>query len=480
MRIIIQKWQQLSDAAKSSISFALSTLIIKGISFITTPIFTRILSSSQYGVIATYNSWTSILEVFAILGLTSAGVFNVGLKDHKVERNQYVSAILILCNISTITVFLLIILSGTAIERFINLPMNLIIIMFIQFFFNPAQVFWVTRQRYEFKYKAAFIVTILSAACSQIVSVIAILSSNNADLSGAEIKIWSTNLSLLVFQIPIYIMILIRGKCFIDKKIWKDTLIFSLPLLPHYLAQHVMGNSDRIMISMFYSSSGAAIYSVVSTISMITAIVWSAINASLVPYTFESIDSNKSKSINRIIIPILIFYSIMCIGVTIIAPEVLYILAPEEYFDGVYAVPPIAATAFISALYNIYANIEFYHKKSWWIAFSTIISASVNIALNYMLIPQFGYIGASYTTLISHLVLIGMHYFGYRKCHPERIYNDKMILCILIATVTICIACTILYSNLIARYFSMIVLIVILVLNKDKFINKIKEIRRKD
>ena len=92
----------MPDAAKSSIVFALSSFILKGISFITTPIFTRIMDSSCYGIIATYNSWLSIIEVFAILGLTSAGVFNVGLNEYKEQRSRYISSVLSLCNIMTI------------------------------------------------------------------------------------------------------------------------------------------------------------------------------------------------------------------------------------------------------------------------------------------------------------------------------------------------------------------------------------------
>lgn len=79
--------------------------MIKGVNFITTPIFTRIINQTEYGTIQEYNSWQTILEVFALLGLTSAGVFNVGMKDYKNQRSQYMSSVLAFCNIVTIIVF---------------------------------------------------------------------------------------------------------------------------------------------------------------------------------------------------------------------------------------------------------------------------------------------------------------------------------------------------------------------------------------
>ena len=105
MKTLIQKWRQMPASAKSSIAFVLSSFVLKGISFLTTPIFTRLMDQTQYGIIAEYNSWLSIIDVFALLGLTSAGVFNVGLNDYRDSRDQYISSVLTLCNLTTIGVF---------------------------------------------------------------------------------------------------------------------------------------------------------------------------------------------------------------------------------------------------------------------------------------------------------------------------------------------------------------------------------------
>ena len=268
-----------------------------------------------------------------------------------------------------------------------------------------------------------------------------------------------------------------RGRTFCDKSIWKATLRLSLPLIPHYLAQHVMSSSDRIMISNLYSQTGAAIYSVVANISMITTIVWSAINASLIPTTFEAIENKKEKNLNGIIIPLLLFYAFICLLATMIAPEILRILAPKNYYNGIFAVPPIAITAFLTALYNIYANVEFYHKKTSWIAFATIIATAVNLILNYLFIPKFGYIAAAYTTLVSHIVLITMHYIGYKKSQKAKIYNDKIVFIICVLTMVICLLCNILYLYQYVRYVILAGLLLLLFFKRKYFITTIRGIK---
>jgi len=476
IKSLFNKWHNMSQIAKASIAFVVSSFLLKGINFITTPIFTRLINSDEYGAIAEYNSWQSILEVFALLGLTSAGVFNVGLNDYKNSRKQYMSSMLTICNLSTFIVFFLIfILKSIFGEKFL-LSTNLLILMFFYFIFSPAQIFWVTRERYEYRYKLAVFITIASTILSQGISVVAVIIADTENLS--VVKLWSSNIAAFIFSIPIYFYVYIKGKTFFNKEQWKHVLIFAVPLLPHYLAQHVMGGADRIMLADMTTKTDAAIYSVVLNISVIATIAWNSINASIVPYTFENLNERNYKKINGAVLPIIVCYAVFCCIVALIAPEIIAILAPTEYYEGKYAVPPIVATSFLSALYNIYANIEFYHKKSTGIVLATIIAAILNITLNYMLIPIFGFTGAAYTTLVSNLVLVLIHYIGYRKCNSDKVYNDKLILFITLVCVVFCEFANVLYLNNIFRYLFILLIFVLVFIYRNKIITAIKSIKK--
>lgn len=475
MKRIINKWKQLPDSFKSSFAFVLSSFILRGIAFITTPIFTRIMDMDEYGMVATYNSWISILEIFALLGLTSAGVFNVGLSDNKDKRDEYISSCIGLCNIATIITFAIITILKIIFGNELILPNELLVVMLIHFIFNPAQIFWIIRQRYEYKYKAATIVTILSTIISQVLSVIFIVT---IDKHQAFNKIVFTEVGSLLFSIPIYIMLLKRSGKFFNFKQWKNILILSIPLIPHYLAQHVMSSSDRIMITELVSKSAAAVYNVVANIGMIATIFWSAVNASLVPYTFENI-RNKDNNIGKVVNSLIFFYFAACIFVIIIAPEIVKILAPAKYYNGIYAVPPLTVVVFTQALYNIYANIEFYYKKTKNIAVATVIAAIINLGLNYTLIPKYSFIGASYATLVSYSILILLHYIGYKKCEINNIYDDKIFLILYILLLIFSILCNFIYKFIMIRYSLIIVLLLIFVFNYKKIILIIKQIKKK-
>jgi len=472
------KYREGPPAVKAAVAFTISNFVLRGISFITTPVFTRLMSQSQYGVVSLYNSWQTILEVFALLGLTSAGVFQVGLNDYRDLREQYMSSILLLCNLSTILVFA-VLFGGKMLlgEKFL-LPTSLLLLMFLTFLFSPAQIFWVTRQRYEYRYKLATAITIGSAVFTQFISVLCVMKApeNNA----AEAKLWSSGLAAMVFYIPIYFYIFVSGKTGCRGKIWKQTLIFAVPLLPHYLAQHVMAGADRIMIADLFSQEAAAVYAVVSAVSLIASFVWNAINASLTPFVFERMNQKEYQRIDRVVTELIAVYAVMCCGVALVAPEVLAILAPPDYQYGVYAVPPIAGVAFLSAFYNIYATIEFYHKKPTSIAAATIVSCVVNIVLNALFIPHFGFLAAAYTTLISNMVLIFMHYAGYRRCQKVRVYHDRKFVVIGVFTMIACEICNFLYVNAVVRYSVAAVLAMVCAWKRKWILEKFKTIRKTD
>lgn len=470
MEKITSKWNSLPKSVKSSIAFIFCSFFVKGVSFITTPIFTRLMSTEEYGIISIYNSWLIIIEVFALLGLTSAGVFNVGMNDNKDNRDKYISNCIGLCNLATLITFIILFVIKSVFKSVFLLSDSLLLIMFIHFLFNPAQIFWMTRQRYEYKYKLVTIVTIISILISQVLSIIAIVHNPS---NGGYLKILCSEIGSLFFSIPIYILLIKKGKEYFNLKNWSKVLIFALPLLPHYLAQHVMTGCDRIMISEMVGKTATAIYNVVSGIGTIGVIFWSAINASLVPYTFEKLNNNKYKDIDKVAKMLLIMYALICFFIMVVAPEVLTFMAPEEYKEGVYLIPPITTVIFIQALYNLFANIEFYHKKSKIIATATVATTILNLILNYFCIKRYGYMAAAYTTLISYIVLVIFHYAGYRKCQKEKIYNIKFILLITLIVLAFAVISLLLYHlNNLIRYAIIIVLLILALFN----INRIKEL----
>jgi O-antigen/teichoic acid export membrane protein len=324
------------------------------------------------------------------------------------------------------------------------------------------------------KYKAATIISILSVLFGQVLAIVFVLNSTG---NQGSVKIIANEVGYLIVAIPIYILLLVQGKAFFSREIWKQVLLFAIPLIPHYMAQHLMGSADRIMISNMVSTAGTGIYNLVYNIGWLATLVWTAINASLTPFLFEKLNTKDYQRCKDVTRTLIILYSVVCAIAIIMAPEVIKILAPKDYYEGVYAIPPIVGVAFMNGLYNLYASIEFYHKKSKYIATATIIAALINVILNYFMIKGWSYVGASYATLISYAILILLHYRGYRKAQSESVYYDGFFFMWTVAFIIICLVFTLLYRNDIVRYCIFAVGAVIAIVKRDKLKKYILEVK---
>ncbi|MTV96675.1 oligosaccharide flippase family protein, partial [Streptococcus pneumoniae] len=110
MKKILNKYYSLSNPVKASIWFTICNVLQKGISMITVPIFTRLLTTEQYGVYSVYQSWYSIIGVFATLNLYY-GVFNNGMVKYEKDKNAFTSSMQGLTTTVT-AIFLVIYLIG--------------------------------------------------------------------------------------------------------------------------------------------------------------------------------------------------------------------------------------------------------------------------------------------------------------------------------------------------------------------------------
>ena len=99
MRIL----NHISIEIKSAVALTIATFICKGINVISLPLFTRLLSTEEMGIVTTYTSWHSLLSVIANLALDS-GSFNIAMMEYKDSRFRYMSFALVISTISSIII----------------------------------------------------------------------------------------------------------------------------------------------------------------------------------------------------------------------------------------------------------------------------------------------------------------------------------------------------------------------------------------
>jgi O-antigen/teichoic acid export membrane protein len=449
MKALWNKFKNMPENLKATLVFAIASFATSGINYLTTPIFTRLLTGAEYGTVAVYNSWYSIVRVFASMTLIFPGILNVGLYDHSENRWKYLSSMLGITSLCSVALGLVYALCPGVFQSLLGLDHSLMLLMIASCFALPATTFWTMKQRYEYRYKTTFFVSVGSAVLAQAVAVAAVmLSDGKLD----EVRLWSAGLVNIAVGLVLFGYILKQGRAFVDVPLWKKTFLVAIPLIPHYLGGELLSSMDKIMIDAMVGKTEAGIYALAAILSAIGILLWRALTVMFNPFVNAKLGAREFGRIRETVKPLMLVVGVMCVIASLAAPEIIRILATEEYLAGIYVVPPVAAGIFIHALYDTFAAVSFFHKKSTRIMTATLTAAGVNLVCNYICIKHFGYLAAGYTTLLSNLVLTAMHYRNARIIEKEEIYDPKFSLAAVALVTAGCLMCNLLYPFLILRY----------------------------
>lgn len=472
---MLNRIKNLPKGVKASVAFFFASLISKGIAYIVTPIYTRVLPPEVYGQTSVFLMWFEVFGIVAMFCL-SYGVFNIGMIDYPDKRDEYSFSMLVLSNVITLVFSVLLLLIYPLIEDFVGLDVPLVILMLVLFIVLPAYNFWTARQRYEFKYKYTVIWTIVSAILSPTIAIFCILTTDGSKLYA---RLFGAELTLAFIYIGFYVYLAIKSKFKVNFFYWKGALLFNLPLIPHYLSTYLLGNSNKLLISNLIGDAEVAYYSVAYSVASIVTILWTAINSSLVPYTCEKCQEKDYASIAKVVNPILTIFASGCVGVIMFAPEVVAVMSTPDYMEAIYVIPPIVGGVFFQVHYYIYANIVYYYKKPKYVMFASVISLILNFIVGYILISNFGYLVAGYVTLSCYLLQAALDYLAMKRVVKEGVYNMRYIGLLSLTVLAVSLLSTFTYDYILIRYGVILILVIAVIIFRKKIITVFKDMKNK-
>lgn len=475
----MDKWNRLSLPAKATICYTICSILQKGISFIVVPIFTRVLSTDEYGMYSVYQSIQSVVSIIVTFNL-GASTFNVCAK--KCNEEQRGAMAVSLMGLSTVLVVVGFVI-WNCVDRLFAGRLNIILglndeligLMFLQIFVSALTGIWSAAMRYDFSYKPLITYTIILSAFNPVVSLVAFKYFE----ASAKVRIISVIILEIILGVLVCASFIFKNKKAGSLRWWRFATKFSIPLIPHYLSMTVLSQANRIMIGSIVSNTAAAIYSVAFNIGIVINFFTTSINSAFIPFIYESMKKKEYDAVKKVSEGLLVFVSILVIGVVALAPEFMKILAPAEYYEAVWIIPPIALSSFFIFTYSLFANIEFYFEKNKYVMIASCIGAAVNILLNAILIPRFSFLIAGYITLFCYILFTIAHYIFYKKTLKSvgldiPIFNIRNIV-FLISVLTIAvIVLSFCYELTILRYGLIVCVFVGIVLNRQVVFSYIK------
>lgn len=254
---------------------------------------------------------------------------------------------------------------------------------------------------------------------------------------------------------------------FFNREYLLYALKISAPLVLHGIALNILSQSDLTMITWLADSSQAGLYSLIYNFSMIATVITTSLDGVWIPWFTEKLKLRQTDEINERVTDYINLMAIALIGVILISPEVVKILASRQYWDGISIIPPIVIANYLVFAYTLYVNIEHFYKRTIYITINTLIAASSNIILNYIFIPKFGYVAAAYTTVASYLLAFILH-TNYAKRLEHNLYPIIKFVPSIIQIFIVTIVFYVFIDRWLVRWGLAIIYLIIVALNNKK------------
>ena len=462
------------DLAKNTAIVSIGKICTQLITFFLLPVYTAVLSNEEYGVVDLLNTLTSLLLPIATLQIEQ-GIFRY-LLDCRENKEKQTTLI-------------------TTVSKFILVQSAICILIFL-----CASPF--IHNEYKYFLMANLLMGILSSISLQICrglgdnKTYAVGSFITGALTvilnvifivvfkwGAYGMLIATAISNLLCAIYVFVKKKIYKYIDIkqnDKKLLKDIIKYSVPLIPNMISWWIVSASDRTIISAVIGVAQNGIYSAANKFSGIFSTLYSVFNLTWTESASININSeDRDEFFSKIFDFIVRFFGSLCLGTIAVMPFVFGILVNEKFAESYYQIPILILGSVFNILVSFLGSVYVAKKLTKEIAKTSIIAAIINIVVNIALIKQIGLYAASISTVIAYFAMFIYRWIDVKKY--VSIKTNKALIAVLSVSFLVVIITYYLKMKIVSIVVLLAVIIIAIYINKDsaKYLTEIVKKRFK-
>lgn len=401
----------INKVFKSTALYAIGSVIPNMASFILLPIYTSHLSTADYGIV---NS----LQVLSVIVLI---IFSLGVErsiprlyydyDTDSQRKEFISSIFtMLIIISTVILFLLFLFQDFV--QLIYISIDFYPYFYLSLIGTYMSVFGLIPMVYfRVQEKARFFVIISLSQFT--LTTILVMYFVVFEKAGAEGMLKGQAIAQSIAAV-FFLVFSIKNFGFgIKKEFLKNTLTFSLPMIPSLIGAWVLNLSDRVFIERFMSLSEVGTYSLGYKLASILLIASTAFFSAYNPLFFKLAKENtiKAKALLKAYNNgFVLFVMFLTFNMAFFSKIVIEVFFEPEYYSAINIVSIVALGSMISIVGSLLNLSVYQEKKTLQMMYIQIIGALLNIVLNYFFIKEYGAVGAAWATALSFTVIFIIKY----------------------------------------------------------------------
>jgi O-antigen/teichoic acid export membrane protein len=413
---------ELKILLKQSSHYFAGHIFVLVTGFISFPIFTRIFSVADYGILGFITTTIFILTAIAKLGVPSGTIrFYAEFKTEGALTKLYTTMFLgSLLASGLVTAFFVVSIQLIP-DKFINkYLLSLLSLVSILIFTRSSIITLTTFLRAEQKTKLYNLILIVRRLGSLSISILLVFYLIKG-LHGFYFGQIVSSAIILCFLIYLYRSEITKDFTSFSLSLLKDSIKFGFPLIWAELGHLILNYADRYLIQFYLGSVSLGLYTAGYNLAThVTEAIMYPINYAMVPI-YMNILVNKGEEPTREFFSKLFKYFLLIIipitfGFMAIGEDLIAFLASVKYIKAHIIFPYVIIGQSVYASSIILNSGLFIRKKTHIVTMVMIGACLLNIALNTLLIPHFGIVGAAQATLISSIFYtILITYFAFKE-----------------------------------------------------------------
>jgi O-antigen/teichoic acid export membrane protein len=425
-------FQKIRELSKHLAIYGSGDVAIQALNFLLLPLYVNYLTKADYGVLALLASVEATVKLFFRWGVDGAFMrFWYDCQDEPSRQRLASTLFFFLLGANGILLVLSLITAPFISERLLQSTGNTIALQLvllntfaIGFTFIPFHVLRIQGRAREFS-----ALTLARSASTLVLRLVLIIGAGLGVMGVVLADVIVTAVLLLVMLR--WFVPLIRPM--FSRVLLVQSLAFGLPRIPHGFAMQLMAVGDRFVMARYLAVEDIGVYSMGVSFGLIEKIVLGAFEYAWAPFYYATArEPDAERVFSTITTYGVAVLALMTAGLSAIAADLLGLVTHGQYVAAAAVVTWTAVGVFFYGVYlltsiglNLTSNTVYYPV-------TTAVGAALNIAMNFVLIPRFGIIGAAWANGAAYALQAALAFRFSQRFYPVR-YEYRRIARVAIA-----------------------------------------------
>jgi len=401
--------------------FGIGTFSSKVLVFLLLPLYTRILTNADYGVVDLIVQTSNLLIPIVSMGIAN-GVIRYGLDKSYKKSDVFTTGL-----ITILTGFLIFLLFEPLISKIKYISEYTSIIYFYVLMSSLRSLCsqFVRSKNMVKLYAFDGVLSTITTTSITILFLVKLKLGVNGYLLAIILSDFLSSVFLIVTA-KLYKYVKINFK---NKFLPKEMILYSIPLIPTTIFWWITNVSDRFIVAYMLGTEANGLYAISYKIPTIITLVSSIFTeAWQISAVGEKSIDEREKFFTNVFKSYASIIFIAASALILFVKVITKLLVSNSFYPSWQYVPFLVMATSYSCLVNFLGSIYFVEKKSNLSLITTLVGAIINIILNFILIPKLGINGASFATFISFSSVFILRALNTRKFIKIKWNCNKLIL----------------------------------------------------